>query len=168
MASEKPWKLQWHIASDGTVIQQRSKSDDPNQQLYGRHKATRVVEIADLDRMQERFATTSGRWDLATRILLYASYVLIAALLVGIVLLFVGVDGAIWIPLMIISAVLLVAVGASTGILTSRLRHAFDPIRADAGLDPNGDWETIAASEARAALDEPGAVSGRIFRVEHA
>lgn len=48
-----PWRVRWHVAADGTVIQERSRGDEAHQQLFQTFSTTRPVTVAELDALSE-------------------------------------------------------------------------------------------------------------------
>lgn len=161
----KPWTVQWHIAEDGTVIRQRSQGDQPHEQLYGTLATNRRPELADLEALDDRLARNGRVFNVLTAVLAGVAVIDMAALVIGAVLAWVGVDagGAITGPAVFLLIGLLIALGAVHSLMISRFNRAWT----DAGF-PSSSPVTMAASEARSLIAAPGAVSGREVRVKRA
>lgn len=162
---KKPWTVQWHIAADGTVIRQRSKGDQAHQQLYGSYTTTRRLDLSDLDAMDDRLARDRKVFGGLVTVLLGLGVMGVGCAAVGIVLGWLGVDGAG--PLVVLGVILfLVAIigsGGFHGLMISRWHRVW----AEAGFEsPNP--VTMSAREARDIVEAPGAMSGRKTRVVRA
>jgi hypothetical protein len=161
----KPWTVQWHIAADGTVIRQRSRGDEPHQQLYGTCATNRRPEIADLEALDDRLARHGRVFNVLSAVLAGVTVIDMVALVVGALLAWVGVDAgsAITGPAVFLLIGLLIALGAVHSLMISRFNRAWT----DAGFVSSSPV-TMAASEARSLIAAPGAVSGRTVRVKRA
>jgi hypothetical protein len=161
----KPWTVQWHIAEDGTVIRQRSKGDEPHQQLFGTVAANRRPEIADLEALDDRLARNGRVFDVLVAVLAAVAVIDMVALAAGVLLAWAGVDagGAITGPAVFLLIGLLIAMGAVHSLMISRFNRAWK----EAGFASSSPV-TMAASEARSLIAAPGAVSGRTVRVKRA
>lgn len=160
-----PWQVQWHIAADGTVIQQRSKGDKPHEQLYGRYSTTRRPELAHLYTLHEDVRRDGAFFDRLTKVLLYAVYLAIAAFVVGLALLWLSAAPEASTPLLVASVPVLVIGAIGAGVIGGIMRRRFERRYLDAGFE-SPQRITIAATEARAMIEAPGAVSGRKVNVE--
>lgn len=165
MAAKKPWTVQWHVLADGTVVRQRSKGDQPHQQLYGSYRTRRRLTISDLDALDDRLARDKKVFGAFVAVLLVLVFGGIAGLVVGAVLAWLGSDAGD--PLVLSGVIVLVVgmigVGASHGLLLSRWHRTWT----EAGFEsPNP--VTMSAREARDRIEDPGAASGRKVRVERA
>ncbi|MFG1911824.1 hypothetical protein [Kribbella sp. NPDC048928] len=164
-SKQKPWTVQWHVAADGTVIRQRSKGDQPHQQLYGSYTTNRQLGLADLDALDDRLARDKKVIGGYVGVLVVVIAVAFACFVGGIVLAWLGVDPArrLVLPGVIVVVVGMIAVGGGHGLMMSRWHRAWSA----AGFEsPNA--VTMSAREAREIIDAPGAVSGRRTRVERA
>lgn len=163
--SKKPWTVQWHIAADGTVIRQRSKGDQPHQQLFGSYATNRRVELSDLEALDEQLARDRRVIGRSVSLLLAFSVVGMAGLVVGVVLGLLGVDvgGLLLLAGIVLLVVGLIGSGAGHGLIISRWNRAWT----EAGFESSNPV-TMAASEARAMIAAQGAVSGSESRVERA
>lgn len=161
----KPWTVQWHIAADGTVVRQRSKGDEPHQQLFGTLVTNRKPELADLEALDERLARNGRVFNIVAAVLATVAVLDMVALAAGAVLAWVGVDagGAITGPAVFLLIGLLIALGAVHPLMISSFNRAWK----DAGFASSRPV-TMAASEARSLIEAPGAVSGRKVRVKRA
>jgi hypothetical protein len=161
----KPWTVQWHIAADGTVIRQRSKGDQPHQQLYGSYRTTRPLDISDLDALDDRLARDRRVFGGLVTALLGLTVVGIACAVVGVVLGWFGVEGVGWLVVLgvILFLVAIVGSGGFHGLMMSRWHRVW----AEAGFEsPNP--VTMSARDAAGIVEAPGAVSGRKTRVVRA
>ena len=157
---KKPWQIQWHIAADGTVIQQRSKGDQPHQQLYGRYTTNRRLELSDLYAVDERLRRDNVLFHWLTTVLLYAGYLAIAAFVVGIALgYWPGAPPGLSFTLWVVSVPVLIVAGLSTGFIPGLMVRRGTRIYLDAGFESSNPI-TLGAHEARAMIEAPGAVSG--------
>lgn len=162
---KKPWTVQWHIAADGTVIRQRSKGDQPHQQLFGSYVTNRRLEISDLDALDDRLARDRRFFGGFVAVIMFLGVVGVACLAVGVVLGWLGVDaGGNLVLLGVIAFVAtVIASGGSHGMMISRWQRRF----AEAGFESSNPV-TMSAREARVIVEAPGAVSGRQTRVKRA
>ncbi|MCH6161279.1 hypothetical protein [Streptomyces marispadix] len=161
----KPWTVQWHIVADGTVIRQRSKGDQPHEQLFGTHATNQKLELADLEALDYRIARNQRFFNVLAAVLVGVGVIDVVALAAGMVLAWVGVDagGALVMPALLLLVGLLIAIGAAQGLMLRRFNRAWT----DAGF-ASSNQVTMAASEARSLIAAPGAVSGRPVRVKNA
>ena len=164
----EPWRIQWHIAADGTVIKQRSRGNESHQQLYSRYSMAREADLGEIYAMEEHLRGDSAHFTRLTRNLLYLVAVAGAALVVGLVLL-AFVDGAQGVSVVLVIAGLVVCVGAALAIMPiyRSMNQRFQRRYRDAGFESPAPV-TMAASEARALNSAQGAESGRKLSVERA
>lgn len=161
----KPWTVQWHVGADGTVIRQRSKGDQPHQQLYGRYTTRRRLGIAELDALDDRLARDKKVIGGFVRGLVVLTTAAFACFVVGVVLGWLGVDAARYLvaPGLIVLVGAMICAGGGHGLMMSRWHRAWG----EAGFEsPNP--VTMSAREAHEIVGAPGAVSGRRTRVERA
>ncbi|NIK57122.1 hypothetical protein [Kribbella shirazensis] len=161
----KPWTVQWHIAADGTVIRQRSKGDQPHQQLYGSYTTSRRLELSDRYALDDRLARDTKFFGGFVSVLLFLSMVGVGGLVVGTVLSWLGVDagGYLVLPGVIVFIVALIASGGTHGLMMSRWNRRWT----EAGFESSNPV-TMSAREAREIVAAPDAVSGRRTKVKRA
>ncbi|TCC39579.1 PrgI family protein [Kribbella sindirgiensis] len=164
-SKKKPWTVQWHIGADGTVIRQRSKGDQPHQQLYGSYTTNRRLGLAELDALDYRLARDKKVIGGFVGGLLVLTAAAFACFVVGVVLGWLGVDAArrVVMPAVIVLVVVMIAAGGGHGLMMSRWHRAWN----EAGFESPSPV-TMSAREAREIVGAPGAVSGRRTKVERA
>lgn len=162
---DKPWTVQWHIAADGTVIRQRSKGDQPHQQLFGSYTTNRRLEISDLDALDDRLARDKKVFGGFVAVLMSLGVVGVTCLVLGAVLSWLGVDagGKLVLLGVVVFIVAMIASGGSHGVMISRWQRRF----AEAGFESSNPV-TMSGREAQTIVAAPGAVSGRQTRVKRA
>ncbi len=165
---KRPWLIQWHVAADGTVIKQRSRGNDPNQQLYSRYPMARKPELSQLYAMEEKLRSDSAYFTRLTRVMLYVFYLAGAALVAGLILM-TFVDGtSSWSVILVVAAVV-VCCGLALAIMPVHraMNTRFQSRWREAGFDGPAPV-TMGASEARQLIAAPGTESGSQLSVERA
>lgn len=165
-----PWRLQWHVTADGTVIHQRSKGDEAHQQLFQRFTPVRPVTVAELDALSAASRHEMSRTT-TFDVLWYVGLVAYAAAS--------AVAGGVLLSRGGVNPVLGALVGFIAGSAVSPwvFRYLVVPLVPDNGDGPVADlWKeagagppsgvTMKAAEARALIAAPGTTSGVVTRAQ--
>lgn len=159
MATPKPWTIQWHIAADGTVIQQRSRGAAEHEQLFQEFATTRTPTIEEIDAMVDRLQRSSEAGERRSKIFLYLFYVACAGFVLGIVLPWFGIEIGL---LAVGSFAFILLASLSTGFMIRMSIGRYQRAFREAGFE-SSNGVTLAAREARVKIADPGTVSGREF-----
>ncbi|MDN5895164.1 MAG: hypothetical protein L0H93_14220 [Nocardioides sp.] len=167
MASDAklPWRVQWHIAADGTVIEQRSKGEENHQQLFQHYPTTRRVSMPEVVALQERLARSHRAYNMVLWPLLILSMALLAAALVGLGLSLFHVEVGIWLMVVGFPGFLVIRLLMS-GVTGRQISRSSDRWREEGFESHQG--VTIAAREALEMIAAPGTASGPETRVKRA
>lgn len=165
-ADEKlPWRVQWHVAADGTVIEQRSKGESVNQQLFQQFPTTRRVSMQEVVALQEHLARSHRAYSMVLWPLLFLSGAGVVAILAGLLLSAFRVEVGPWVIGMGITGFIVTRLLAGV-VMAMQVSRSGDAWR-EAGFESH-QGVTMAGREARTMIADPAAQSGPETRVKRA